>query len=423
MNTNTPQNPQPLSLSLCGNSDIADAGVAALAAAVRGSKAAATSALFRELDLSACGVGDAGAEALALALESHPACFDRLVLSHNKISDDGAGSIGNALAETTLKKSPSMILEIDGNKHLGDLGVKLLAEALGRGRIYKLSVRSCNIESDGMKDIAVALKKLALIEGVDEVHIDLSGNPIGTLRKKKKEKKYSASALKSKATETTASYLNFIGKKIQSGLKDVGLDNVANNFIPSGESDDDEEERMDLENGDYSAKTKSGDAKIIRCGAKAFADEMLSGNGGEETESESPKGSLICYLGLRRSFLDQSAGDALAAAIQHAKTSFGIDLRVDVELNDVLENDMLEALSGKDPDALEDMADRHLEAMEVIRMAEQRAAEAARAARARMQAHREAEDSFGGDFEFGDVEEFDDEEEEEFDDDDEDEDY
>jgi hypothetical protein len=88
-------------------------------------------------------------------------------------------------------------------------------------------------------------------------------------------------------------------------------------------------------------------------------------------------------LGLRHCFLDQGAGDALAATIVQAKERFGIDLEIDVALNNVLEDGMVRALNGEDRDGLEDMVDRHMEVVEAIRVAEARASQASEAAAAR----------------------------------------
>lgn len=65
----------PLSLYLYGNKDIGDAGIAALAGAIRAATFKSESVVFENLDLSGCSIGDVGADALALALESHPGCI------------------------------------------------------------------------------------------------------------------------------------------------------------------------------------------------------------------------------------------------------------------------------------------------------------------------------------------------------------
>lgn len=357
---------KPLSLHLCGNPDVGDAGAAALAAAIRGSTSDST--IFSTLDLSACGIGDAGAEALALALEGHPGCIERLILSNNAISNSGASSIARGIADS---KTQIEWLELDNNPGISNLGAVALAGALGLGYIRNLSLRSCEVKADGAKAFGDCLKALAIQQSSAQVSIDLSGNPLGMLKKKKKE------SLKNKATATTASYMNFIGKQIKSGLKDVGLDTVLG--TSSVESDDDEEERMGEGNGNDSSDEPT------RCGAKAFASAIvLSEEEQHRDQLETTDVAHVkCVLGLRHCFLDQGAGDALAATIVQAKERFGIDLEVDVALNHVLEDSMVRALNGSDRDGLEDMVDRHMETVEAIRVAEARASRASEAAAAR----------------------------------------
>ena len=357
---------KPISLHLCGNPDVGDAGAAALAAAIRGSTSDST--LFSTLDLSACGIGDAGAEALALALESHPGCIERLILSNNAISNSGASSISRGIVDS---KTQIEWLELDNNSGIGNVGAVTLADALGKGCIRNLSLRSCEVKADGAKAFGDCLKALAIQQTSAQVSIDLSGNPLGMLKKKKKE------SLTNKATATTASYMNFIGKQIKSGLKDVGLDTVLGSS--SVESDDDEEERMGEGNGNDSSDEPT------RCGAKAFASAIvLSEEERHRDQLETTDAVHVkCILGLRHCFLDQGAGDALAATIVQAKERFGIDLEVDVALNNVLEDSMVRALNGIDRDGLEDMVDRHMEMVEAFRVSEARASRASEAAAAR----------------------------------------
>eukprot|EP00547_Thalassionema_nitzschioides_P007262 CAMPEP_0194221128 /NCGR_PEP_ID=MMETSP0156-20130528/29939_1 /TAXON_ID=33649 /ORGANISM="Thalassionema nitzschioides, Strain L26-B" /LENGTH=605 /DNA_ID=CAMNT_0038951431 /DNA_START=93 /DNA_END=1907 /DNA_ORIENTATION=+ len=354
----------PLSLYICGNAEIGDAGVAALAAAIRGTKDHER-VIFSTLDLSACDIGDSGAEALALALESHPKSIRRLILSNNKISNTGASSIANSLIVT---RSKIAYLELDNNPGIGNYGATALADAIGKGAIGFLSLRSCNVKADGAKAFGESIKSQALQKGslTEVLDIDLSGNPLGVLQKKKKD------SLKSKASATTASYMNFIGKQIKSGLKDVGLDNVLS--TASVESDDEEDERL----GDHNEESSDEPA---RCGAKALASAIVLDK--EKSNQNSVSRPFRCNLGMRRCFLDQGAGDALAAMVIHAKMNFGIELVIDVGLNHVLEDDMVRAVAGSDEYTLEDMADRHLEALEAIRIAKDRAAHAAAAAAAR----------------------------------------
>ena len=350
---------KPISLRLCGNLDVGDAGAAAIAAAIRGTTSDST--IFSTLDLSACGIGDAGAEALALALESHPGCIERLILSNNLITNSGASSIARGIVDSNVQMES---IELDNNAGIGNAGASAFAHALGKGRIRELSLRSCEVKADGAKAFGESLKVLATQQTNAQISIDLSGNPLGMLRKKKKE------SLKNKATATTASYMNYIGKQIKSGLKDVGLDSVLG--TNSVESDDEEEERMGMGNGSDSSDEAS------RCGAKAFASAIVLSDDEVHHNQVKPTDSvhLRCSLGMRHCFLDQGAGDALAATIVQARERFGVELRVDVALNNVLEDGMVRALSGENEDGLEDMVDRHMEAVEVIRIAEMRARQA-----------------------------------------------
>lgn len=385
----------PLSLHLCGNPDVGDAGIAAMAAAIRSSPP--ETLVFDVLDLSACDVGDAGAEALALALESNPGCIRHLDLSNNNIGNDGAAAISRALESSSTGIE---VLNLDNNPDIGNAGASALADTIGVVKEL-LSLRSCSVQADGMEAFGKALKSRL----TGPLQLDLSGNPVGILRKKKKEKKYSASALKSKASATTASYMNFIGKKIQSGLKDVGLDGIVGNLGPTDESDDDEEARTGVSDSKQPEET---DPSKARCGAKAFASAVIEADG--DGKKSAP---VVCRLGMRRCFLDQGAADALAATIRHAKEHCAIELLIDATLNTVLEDNMVDALRGEDTYTLEGMSDRHMEALEVLRAAEERAEAAANAARQRQQEEWEQayfddddaeDDAFGGNFDFEDPE-------------------
>ena len=137
------------------------------------------------------------------------------------------------------------------------------------GSITCLSLRSCSVLADGsgalgnafVAAIAAKHKYKEQHQGVNSqlntdrvnqgetLELDISGNKLGVLQSKKKSgAKYSASLLKSKASATTASYMNFIGNKLKSGLKEAGLDvtEIMGGLSPTSESDDDveEEERI-----------------------------------------------------------------------------------------------------------------------------------------------------------------------------------
>jgi molybdenum-dependent DNA-binding transcriptional regulator ModE len=75
----------------------------------------------------------------------------------------------------------------------------------------------------------------------------------------------------------------------------------------------------------------------------------------------------------------------------------GLNIHVDVKMNDVLEEEMVAALRGDEEfhSNLVEMAEQYMEAMEALRMARKRALEAARAAAARMRAEAEMEVAWG----------------------------
>ena len=232
----------PLSLFLCLNQGVGDAGVAAIAAAIRtiALSEKKTGVVFDTLSLSGCSITDAGATALAHALESSPeALVNHLDLSNNKIGEDGATAIGRALSNSVDNRGPRLLtLELSGNANINDRGVIDIATAMGNGFLPKVILRTCNIQADGATAFGRCLRKF-LLSSLEErsVYLDLSGNPLGVLRGKPKDQgKYSASRLKSKATATAASYFGMFKK----GLKDVGVD-----FGSTLESDDEDEKDED----------------------------------------------------------------------------------------------------------------------------------------------------------------------------------
>mmetsp|Transcript_17840 Transcript_17840/g.27562 ORF Transcript_17840/g.27562 Transcript_17840/m.27562 type:complete len:655 (-) Transcript_17840:116-2080(-) len=385
------QNKRPMSLHLCGNEGLGDSGAAALAAALRTMKARGE--IFDILDLSWCDIGDAGAEAIAMALETNPGCIRHLNLSHNSITDEGVSAIAKAL--TQVSNVPLLqSLNFNGND-VGDHGASEISKVVGTGQLSELSLRCCHIHADGAQAFGQAIKAMSNKPNkVNLVKIDLSGNPIGVLRKKSKAGgKYSASMLKSKASATTASYMNFLGKSIKSGLKDVGLDGVLSNGSPSAESDDEEEEQMGFEGDSLAEDGDLTDPSKARCGAKSFTGVFFDDDDNDEENGDAKTSKLVpstvkCELAFRHCSLDQGAADALAAAVLRSKEKLGIDMKVDAGMNTVLEEAMIEALqdSSDEYGHLEEMADRHMDVMEALRVAEERAAEAAKAAAERASA-------------------------------------
>ena len=372
--------------------------MAALSAAIRIVNQDNDALIFDVLDLSGCGIGDAGADALAIAIESRPGCIKHLDLSNNHISDDGAAAIGRALCSKTKRRGIDTV-DLSNNSELGDSGARILAQAIQEGMIQDLLVRSCNIHAEGASAIAKALRALrALGDRKHEVspprRIDLSGNPLGILRKKSKSGggKYSATALKSKASATTAAYMNLIGSTVQKGLKDFGI------AAPDpAESDDVEDAKANI-NDDEDDPSKA------KCGALAFASSFIDdGNQDSDASSGSSASRISIEVAMRRCFLDSRAADALAAVIQEASEHFAMDLTVDVTMNDVLEDTMVDALRGSQPEHLSEMAERYLEAMEIIRTAKEQALQAAEAAAARIKAEARLEAAWGAPADIGNI--------------------
>ncbi|CAB9510287.1 NACHT domain [Seminavis robusta] len=382
---------KPLSLHLCGNPDLGDSGAAAIAAAIR---TVVTSSkeerlLLDTLDLSACEIGDAGAEAIALALEScHGMCIRQLDLSHNKLTDVGAAAIAHALLGGSAMVET---LDLSGNAGIKDKSAIVLAEAVEKGVITKsIRLRSCQILADGAAAFGKAMLKRsqrAMPASSTHVEIDLSGNPLGVLRgKMKKGKKYSASAIKSKATATTAAYVSMFKRGLKTGLQEFGVELGGGGN--SGESDDEEEERSGMSDDSTGGDI---DPEKARCGIKALANAILDDD--DNIQGDQKSTGLKYSLGLRRCFLDHGAADALAAVLVHAKEEIGIDLSIDVGMNPVLEEEMTEAIEGDETqeDTLREMSDRYLDALEALREARERAIEAAKAAAARLQAEKDYE--------------------------------
>jgi hypothetical protein len=362
------------------------------------------------LNLSACGIGDTGAEALAIALENHPVCVRHLDLSNNQISDEGAAALGRALASASDDDLGRLeTLDLSHNKGIGDAGAKAIAGALEKGSVNNIILRSCHIHADGAAAFAKALRAIGrrrrnTTERPQSLRLDLSGNPLGILRKKVKSSgggKYSATALRSKATATTTAYMNLIGKTVQKGLKDLGMSEGSAGTL---ESDDDEESKMDGEE-------EEEDPSMIKCGALALAGAFLGDDDEEDNENTNTQGPVVenaaeaCKVdfGLRHCSFDTRAAEALAAVLQEAKSSMSMDLSMDVRMNQVLEEEWVAALRG-DPDHesnLNEMAERYLEAAEAIKIARERSIHAAKVAAARMRAEDDMERAWGAPVEMG----------------------
>lgn len=226
----------------------------------------------------------------------------------------------------------------------------------------------------------------------------MSGNPLGVLSKKKKSgSKYSATALRSKATDTTKAYMNIIGKSFQKGLSSINSLSNGDYAEPDTlESDDEEDERM-------GANEEDDDDSRKKCGALSLALAFIEGGNERDvtkdtkSTSETGKGDTITYveLALRHCSFDTKAAEALAAVLQNSRQMYPtMKLTMDMTMNDVLEEDIIDALHGEEgyDDQLADMAEVYLDALEVMREARERALKAAKmaAARAKARADRES---------------------------------
>lgn len=391
---------RPSILRLGGNEAIGDPGVVSLAAALRlavsrtdedNSEGSNQHDVLKELILSSCNVGDAGAESIALALAFNPGCLSKLDLSSNQISDIGATAIGRALVEGSRRNfvdgASSCVVEeiiLDNNIKIGDDGAEALAEALACGAVRCISLRSCSVNAGGAavfgKSISMLTQRKDAACGTKRFEIDLSGNTLGIRPVKKKK------GLKDKAS----SHITSFGKTLQRGWRG-GLKGAGVSMGLTAESDDDEEVMGGLIDGDEEEDSAQLFAAATRCGARAFASELLKSEDGDKGGVNN-KGMSI-RIGLRRCNLDDGAFDALAATIIKVETSCGVDLVVDVSLNTV-SSETASALSGdtKQADGLHSMARRHLEAVSVLKEAQERAAMAADAAMARA----DVEKQFGG---------------------------
>ena len=382
-----------LSLHLAGN-PIGDAGAAALAAAIRtvcsrteengGSSSddgTDDGLVLDTLDLSACDIGDAGAEALALALEDGNRCpVRRLVLCNNRISDQGALSLGRS-----YQGSEDLHLLLDNNSQITDRGIATIVDAVEKGQLADVSLRSCSIHADGAELWGKALRNFAERSNKQQsIHIDLSGNPLGVLRGKSKTEgsKYSASRLKSQASATASAYMNHGLNFLKKGIGPAFA-------ASSGAESDDEEEKLE---GSASASAENtDDPSNKRCGFKAMANAFI---GEEHPGDHHAPGTKISNaprkrirLGLRRTFCDTAGADALAAMLVASRDDLnGVELELELDLNPIVEDEAIAALHGEDEYRLREMAERHAEAMEIIRVAQERAAEASRMAAARREA-------------------------------------
>lgn len=324
------------------------------------------------MDLSSCDVGDVGAEALALALASNPGCVGRLDLSNNRVTGVGCKALGRALIDSLHGSGAALRELVVDNNGIGDDGASALAEALACGAVESISLRSCSIQAQGAAAFGRAVASLANSKNRGRPRrfdVDLSGNHFGTRKIKKKAGKFSASVIRDRAS----SNFKFIGKTLTGAAKRFSSEAMG----ITADSDDDEEIMGGIVDEDL-ADDAPDEGKLQACGGHAFAAEVLSGD--QPPSADAPSSSpLRISVGLRQCLLDDSAVDALAAAIVGAKNC---RLTVDVSMNS-LEDEAVSALAGgadAGSNMLASMADRHMDLLGRIADARRRQAEAAEAA-------------------------------------------
>jgi Leucine Rich repeat len=366
----------PVSLYLSNNRDIGDSGAAAIAAAIRCISISRDTPILHTLDLSGCDIGDIGVEALALAFEDAvaPVMIRRLLLCHNRITDQGALAMGRVLHRNV--DGSEFHIDLSNNPSITDRGITNLLSAVEKRCISSLILRSCSIHADGAELVGKTLRSIALSSHSNDrtVEIDLSGNPLGILRgKTDKGNIYSAGAIKSKASATATAYVTQGLSFLKKGLGSVGV-----TLSPESEDEDDEKQQTS-DNVDESDKGKN-----MRCGFKSLANAFISYEQDTHTEDTEVRSVKTVLLGLRRTFCDTAGADALAAIIMATREQYqGLSLKLELELNPVVEDEMVNALYGQDDEMLQEMADRHNEAMEILRLAQERAVTATKALAAR----------------------------------------
>ena len=362
-------------LFLSGNKGIGDAGVAALAAALRivGSTSSTERCILDVLDLSSCGVGDAGAEALALAIadSSCGGLIQHLDLSNNDISDHGLTLIGKAILSS---KSPGAVRSIclDNNKQICNPGT--IASCFGRHLTF-VSLRSCSVRPNGVMAFARAIRQISSLseETPSVMHLDLSGNEFGIYKPASSKKKRSAydNFISSQAATTTAAYFNSLSQRFSTTFKEAtGLD-VGRPF-QAAEKEDISDDNDDPLESETQARIL---AKAPHCGARSFADQFVSSDtksvSNTNSSYTSQSGTMPRFVvGMRHCSLDKGAADALAAAFQNAKKVFGLDILFDVSMNPDIDNELTDALLLNNSESQQlrtEMANRYLDTMEALK--------------------------------------------------------
>ena len=367
-------------LYLSGNDCIGDGGAAALAAALKlsGEEGGVSDVpILEKVDLSSCNVGDGGAGAMAMAIECSPGCLASLDLSNNKISDRGAIALAKAMkagkkkmmtATTTTEKGRYCIdcLDLSSNVDIGDDGTEALFDALRCGAVRRILLRSCSIKWGGAEALGVAIGKMLCDEEVRGhlsarvVEVDLSGNKLGTKKIKKKESVYS--------TKSVISGMNFLGNKLKTDLKDVGLSNMVSSSLES----DDEAEMEDLEGGEL---PDLDDLPSSQCGACAMYDGLKEALSDMPAHGANDFPQLDLTLGLRMCNFDDKALDALAATCVSAAEDGKARACIDCAMNEgTPESEVQELGRGSyESPGLVERAKAHLASVQAIQEARESA--------------------------------------------------
>ena len=141
---------------------IYDEGAIALGEALKSNKT------LKELELVYCDIGAEGGKALASALSEGSAVLNKIVLDGNKIKDEGAIALGEALkSNKTLKE---LALSSCG---IGAEGAKALASALSEGSavLKNVDVSYNYIQGEGAQQLAAAALGSASLEVLSKVPI------------------------------------------------------------------------------------------------------------------------------------------------------------------------------------------------------------------------------------------------------------
>lgn len=409
-------------LYLSGN-PIGDSGTTALAAAFKISPSIGQQPVIDTLDISSCEVGDVGVEALSIAIIHNPGCVKRLYLSNNKITNAGAIALAKASRVSQQKLMSERInmncssssidrsrcyaidtLDLSNNEEIDDQGAIALFRAVGFGAIRNLLLRSCSIHHEGVSSLGDVLAQMIMIaksrcnthskedsgaeipirQLVHEINIDISGNKIGVKKLKKK----------AGVSEKMMKNVNSIGLKgfglLKSGFKDITSSLSSSSCLESDDEAEDEDDSL-IESNQSQVSDKCGAISLydsfIECiehhADKSPENEDSNENHNNDKDEDKNQDKVIISLGMRMCNLDNAALDALAAiktCLKNKLPKKEILISFDCEMNNVDdERKCLEALlfieeqdhedEIQDHKALNEMTERHLEAIESRRRA------------------------------------------------------